>query len=134
MSELYRLKNKIDELDDLGRFENIEDAKLIKNRLSILREITSALADEIEKLDFIRPIKISQGINLRDEMRKFEIRLIQSALKQTGGNQTHAARLLGVSITTLNAKIKRMGISTTPDVASSVFFKRNILPESAEAI
>jgi DNA-binding protein Fis len=39
-------------------------------------------------------------------MRRYEIEIIQSALKYTGGNQRAAARLLGLKATTLNAKIK----------------------------
>lgn len=47
------------------------------------------------------------GLNLRDEVRRFEIDLIQRALTRTRGSQVQAARFLGVNATTLNAKIKR---------------------------
>ena len=43
-------------------------------------------------------------------MDRYEIRLIRSALVQTGGNQSRAARLLGLPITTLNSKIKKFTI------------------------
>ena len=46
-------------------------------------------------------------LNLRDEVRRFEIDQIQRALTRTGGSQVHAAKLLGLNPTTLNAKIKR---------------------------
>jgi transcriptional regulator with GAF, ATPase, and Fis domain len=36
--------------------------------------------------------------------------LIDRALEQTGGNQLRAARILKLKHTTLNAKIKRLGI------------------------
>jgi DNA-binding NtrC family response regulator len=130
MSKLYSLKNKIDDLESVNKFENTEDVKSIKKRIGILKDITSALVEEIEKLDFIRPIRIRQGISLRDEVQGFEVHLIQSALKQTGGHQTHAARLLGVSITTLNAKIKRLGISPNLDFNSSVLYEKNGLSNS----
>jgi transcriptional regulator with GAF, ATPase, and Fis domain len=134
MSKLYGLKNKIDDLESVNNVENKEDVRVIKKRINILKEITSALVEEIEKLDFIRPIRIRQGLSLRDEVQGFEVHLIQSALKQTGGHQTHAARLLGVSITTLNAKIKRLGITPNLDFDSSVLYEKNGLSNSVEHI
>lgn len=47
------------------------------------------------------------GLNLREEVRRFEINLIQRALTRTRGSQVEAARFLGLNPTTLNAKIKR---------------------------
>jgi DNA-binding NtrC family response regulator len=43
-------------------------------------------------------------------VQRFEVDLICSALTRTAGNQTRAARLLGVNLTTLNSKIKRYKI------------------------
>jgi transcriptional regulator with GAF, ATPase, and Fis domain len=44
-------------------------------------------------------------------VRQFEVSLIRTALGRTSGSQTRAARLLGLKPTTLNAKIKRYGIT-----------------------
>jgi DNA-binding NtrC family response regulator len=55
-------------------------------------------------------IDIAKGINFYDEVRKYEIDLIRRALKQTGGHQSRAARLLGLNATTLNSKIKSYNI------------------------
>lgn len=55
-------------------------------------------------------IDIAKGINFYDEIRKYEIDLIRRALKQTGGHQSRAARLLGLNATTLNSKIKSYNI------------------------
>lgn len=55
-------------------------------------------------------IDISRGVNFYEEVRKFEIDLIQRALDQTGGHQSRAARLLGLNATTLNSKIKTYNI------------------------
>jgi DNA-binding NtrC family response regulator len=52
----------------------------------------------------------SQGIELEETIDDFERRLIEVALTQTGGNQTRAAKLLGLRVQTLNAKIKRLAI------------------------
>jgi DNA-binding NtrC family response regulator len=61
--------------------------------------------------DFVRDIPIAQGISFYDEVAKFEIRLIRRALEITGGNQSRAARLLGMNTTTLNSKIKAYNIT-----------------------
>ena len=53
---------------------------------------------------------LSRKVRLSDEVQRFEVDLICSALSRTAGNQTRAARLLGVNLTTLNAKIKRYKI------------------------
>ena len=47
------------------------------------------------------------SLNLRDEVRNFEINLIKRALSRTHGSQVEAARFLGLKATTLNAKMKR---------------------------
>jgi DNA-binding protein Fis len=44
-------------------------------------------------------------------VQRFEIALINSALNRSHGNQTKAAQILGIKLTTLNSKIKRYGIS-----------------------
>lgn len=56
-------------------------------------------------------IDISQGLTFYDEVKKFEIDLIQRALEQTGGHQSRAARLLGLNATTLNSKIKSYNLN-----------------------
>ncbi|MEZ5308950.1 MAG: sigma-54 dependent transcriptional regulator [Pyrinomonadaceae bacterium] len=55
-------------------------------------------------------IDLAQGITFYDEVKKFEIDLIQRALEQTSGHQSRAARLLGLNATTLNSKIKSYDI------------------------
>ena len=55
-------------------------------------------------------IDIALGVTFYDEVKKFEIDLIQRALEQTGGHQSRAARLLGLNATTLNSKIKSYNI------------------------
>jgi DNA-binding NtrC family response regulator len=47
------------------------------------------------------------SVNLREEVRRFEINLIKRALTRTHGSQVEAARFLGLKATTLNAKMKR---------------------------
>lgn len=50
------------------------------------------------------------GISLPNQIRTLEIGLIQQALKEAGGNQTRAAKLLGITRLGLHKKIKRFGM------------------------
>jgi transcriptional regulator with GAF, ATPase, and Fis domain len=57
------------------------------------------------------PDKIpAAGVNLNALVRELEGRLINEALKQTGGNKQAAARLLGLKRTTFAAKLRRCGV------------------------
>ena len=80
-------------------------------RLNTLRETVLQLLDEVESLAITRPVDIKRGARFSDEVRQFEVSLIRTALGRTSGSQTRAARLLGLKPTTLNAKIKRYGIT-----------------------
>jgi DNA-binding NtrC family response regulator len=50
------------------------------------------------------------GINLNSLVRELEGRMINQALKQTGGNKQAAAKLLGLKRTTFAAKLRRCGV------------------------
>jgi len=50
------------------------------------------------------------GVNLNMLVRDLEGRLINEALKQTGGNKQAAAKLLGLKRTTFSAKFRRCGV------------------------
>jgi DNA-binding NtrC family response regulator len=53
---------------------------------------------------------LPEGIGLYEAVARYERQLIESALRRTGGVQKQAARILGLKPTTLNEKIKRLGI------------------------
>ena len=53
---------------------------------------------------------IKDGIDFYDEVTRFETDLIRQALRETGGSQIRAAKLLGLNGTTLNSKIKLYNI------------------------
>lgn len=55
-------------------------------------------------------LDISRGIDFYETVKNFEISLIRQALEQTGGNQSRAAKLLGLNVTTLNSKIRSYNI------------------------
>jgi DNA-binding protein Fis len=49
----------------------------------------------------------THGIDLPQMVDGYERGLIETALRQTNGNQTKAAQLLGLRVQTLNMKLKR---------------------------
>ena len=75
-------------------------------RLRVLRELSDAISGALEAVDSFHPPDVRGGINFYEEVRRFEIDLIRTALKLSGGSQTRAARLLHLNPTTLNSKIK----------------------------
>ena len=83
----------------------------LDNRLSLLREVALTLLDAVDSLRSAEPVSRDHHIRLQEEVHRFETDLIRAALERTAGNQAHAARLLGVKHTTLNAKIKRYRIT-----------------------
>lgn len=80
-------------------------------KISFLRELATALAEQVQALNAPQIINVALGINLHDEVERFETELIKNALSCTGGHQRAAARLLGLKPTTLNAKIKHYKIA-----------------------
>ena len=92
----------------------------IRNRVRRLVDLTNSLLEEIDLLardqaftnDAGRLHSLLQngGIDLFEEVKRFEINLIRLALKQTHGHQARAAKLLNINPTTLNSKIKLYGI------------------------
>lgn len=83
----------------------------IESRLDALREVALNLLSEVQSLQRAQPPHTDRKLRLQDEVQQFEIDLIRTTLDRTNGNQTRAARLLGVKLTTLNTKIKRYKIS-----------------------
>ena len=88
----------------------------------IERGVVLARGDEIS-LDLI-PVELRSaatmptlanlpaGVGLAEAVSRYERQMIESALRRSGGVQKHAARILGLKPTTLNEKIRRLGIRT----------------------
>lgn len=83
-------------------------AKALANELQTLQSESSAT--HFLEGDRRRDLK-KDGIDFYREVERFEIELISSSLDQSEGNQTHAARLLHLKPTTLNAKMKHYGLA-----------------------
>ena len=85
-------------------------------RLKKIRDMASALLEETASLQHenrmaqaaaaVESVNLESGIDFFDEVRSFEIRLIERAMELAGGNQSRAAKMLGLNTTTLNYKIK----------------------------
>ena len=80
-------------------------------RLDALREAALKVLTDVEALGNTHTPRVDHNLKLDVEVKQFEMDLIRIALDRTNGNQTRAARLLGVKLTTLNTKIKKYKIS-----------------------
>lgn len=99
---------------------NIQSSSALNTRLEALKVLSQSLLREVDALnsnnksknDVVNEVRDGK-IDLDREVQKYEAELIRCALVRTGGKQRRAAKLLNVKISTLNAKIKRFGISTS---------------------
>ena len=94
-------------------------SQVTPHTLNSLREAALTVLREVDSLTSRLPGP-SQKFGLQEEVQRYEIELIKSALQRTRGNQRRAAKLLGVKVTTLNCKIKRFGITTHDESDLSV--------------
>jgi DNA-binding NtrC family response regulator len=78
---------------------------------STLRQLALKLLLEAQALNEMPTIDVRSGIDFYEEVKRFEVDLIQRALSFTRGNQVRAARLLKMKVTTLNTKIKHYDIN-----------------------
>jgi DNA-binding NtrC family response regulator len=79
----------------------------MSNNLSLIKALATTLISEIDSLKIDDEVEIEDGnFNLSERVKEFEIKIIKLALLKTGGNQTNAAKLVGVKNSTLHHKIK----------------------------
>ena len=57
--------------------------------------------------------RVADGLNVRERIDALEVELVQKALERTRGNQTQAAKLLGLSRFGLQKMMKRLGVSSS---------------------
>jgi len=93
----------------------MSSAEMSIHSLDSLREAAMTLLREVESFASRQPRTNHQQLGLQEEVQRYESELIRSALQKTRGNQRRAAKLLGVKVTTLNCKIKRLGIELATD-------------------
>jgi DNA-binding NtrC family response regulator len=105
---------------------NVRELENLLERLTILCEdsvidvplLPPNLINSTSLAETPMPATIGEsGVNLNAIVRELEGRMINEALKQTGGNKQAAARLLGLKRTTFSAKLRRCGVITPADGA-----------------
>ena len=83
----------------------------LARKVESLRELALSLLKQVEQLEESLSVRgAGHSSDLHAEVQRFETEIIRDALKRTGGHQRRAARMLGVKVSTLNAKIRRYGI------------------------
>lgn len=98
------------------------DASGINEKIDFLRDMATALVREVRTLDTPKKIELFDDFDFNDEVKRFEISLINQALDKTGGNQHRAAKLLKLKYTTLHSKIKRYKLRRqNRNIASNAF-------------
>jgi DNA-binding NtrC family response regulator len=103
---------------------NVRELRNVMERAVILcdgEEIEPAHlpAEIVESGRAARPVMASlevplgeEGIDLKGTMEAFERRMIEEALRRSGGNQSQAARLLGISRDMLRYSLQKYGLSS----------------------
>lgn len=99
-------------VNQAGAGQAQEQAADAGNKTQTLKELALKLLLETQSLTEVATLDVRGGIDFYEEVKRFEIDLIQRALAFTGGNQVRAAKLLKMKVTTLNSKIKHYDINT----------------------
>lgn len=77
-------------------------------KLSTLRSTLRTLLHEVTTETQPVSIDPDRGIDFYENVERFEIKLIESALEAAGGRQNRAAKLLRLPTSTLCSKIKHL--------------------------
>lgn len=101
------------------RAPHVIDEKAWGKEIKTLSKLALVILGEIKALESVDRIKIQSGIDLLSEIRNYEVNLIKLALLHSGGSQQRAAQMLGLSESTLSAKMKRYKITRLPTMKST---------------
>ncbi|MBW2424487.1 MAG: sigma-54-dependent Fis family transcriptional regulator [Deltaproteobacteria bacterium] len=88
----------------------IERATILSDGDTIEAAALLPLSRELAEPDQEEPTGMNQDFDLKRGRQTFEAQLIRRALRETGGNRTHAAKLLGISHRALLYKLKDYAI------------------------
>jgi len=87
-----------------------QHALTLQLKIKLLNDLASTFLEEIQELDKRREPDHERNFDFYEEVRRYEIDLIECALRYARGYQVEAARVLGLNQTTLSSKIKHYGI------------------------
>jgi two-component system response regulator PilR (NtrC family) len=97
---------------NVRELENIIERSVALETSSIVLPENLVLLTTIPELNFSQEFDIPDtGINLNDEVAKYERHLIEMALQRSKGSKTKASELLNVSSDSLRYRIEKLGIS-----------------------
>lgn len=119
MAEVSKIHQKSLQKNVETAIEGVDMAALVDKLLTeLIRGLARALTANLEAQSSDDATLVpargpgSPGpLNFYEEVQRYEIELIQWALRQANGNQSAAARLLQIRTTTLNNMIKRYHIN-----------------------
>lgn len=95
----------------------------IETKLSVLRDALSSLTEAVSLLQSMKTVETNlllnhfetdfpeNGVVFQSAVKRYEVSLVKQALRASKGNQTRAAKLLKLKLSTLNAIIKRNKIN-----------------------
>jgi DNA-binding NtrC family response regulator len=110
--------------DNAAGIGTIESAKR-----EILKTVAYTLLRQVYGVTEPQKVDVRQGVDFYDEVRRFEISLIQQALFYSNGKQTAAASLLNLNVTTLHSKIKFYEIEMSAIKMSAENKSHELVPE-----
>ncbi len=101
--------------DYQSNLNNNVGANSDRDRVERLKDLVHKLLAELSSLNGPRTFEAAEfrkesRIDFRNEVRRYETELIEWALGVTDGHQLKAAQLLGVKPTTLNEKMRVLGV------------------------
>jgi transcriptional regulator with GAF, ATPase, and Fis domain len=106
-----REHSEIHLVNSAGAITDQERTAAALSKTTTLKQLALKLLIEAQSLNEVPTLDVGNGIDFYEEVKRFEVDLIQSALSFAGGNQVKAARLLNMKVTTLNSKIKHYDIN-----------------------
>ena len=95
-------------------YGNVRELENVIERACILTEkeliMPEVIPDTIQSQNSMFPAGTESGFSIKQAQKKYEVELINKALKETSGNKTRAAQLLEISLRALMYKLKEYGI------------------------
>ncbi len=117
-----RIQDQSEVKDQISRNSSYQKPRnrAFRAKVAELVRQTTTLSLAIQALQFVELPELQDEIDFYEEVRRFEIALIERALWRSSGSQTEAARLLQLKLTTLNSKLKTYDIQVGRSILRDV--------------